>query len=190
MAKKENAQLYKVSRKLNLWSWIGYGTLLVSVLIMSGWFPEILEANLVVTQSDGLYSVVFFGITLVVSILSLAIKSTEFAFRRGYRSNPINLILDPLLIPKLQQRSSTFSLFSIVLSLAVLLYLFGFVALIFRFFSEVIFPGVTDLVNMILSNLVNWALSGVIGNLIYDWMKKMISKQTSDRASSESKSAQ
>jgi hypothetical protein len=122
-------------------------------------------------------SILAFLISLILTYIAIPIQVTTTVALIGFKSNPINLILDPLAIPRYLKRSSIFSLVSVVIYIISILYLIGFVDLLFAFLSKEIFPGLSSLANMISANLVSWILSGVIGNFIYDMLKKMVSKE-------------
>jgi hypothetical protein len=172
-AERENYDMFSLSKKLNLVAWI----LIIILFTFYGVLGYLDLDSILNNFNPSNISILAFLISLILTYIAIPIQVTTTVALIGFKSNPINLILDPLAIPRYLKRSSIFSLVSVVIYIISILYLIGFVDLLFAFLSKEIFPGLSSLANMISANLVSWILSGVIGNFIYDMLKKMVSKE-------------
>ncbi len=181
-AERENYELVSLSKKLYLTAWVLLAITILLFGILGMQFSSQSQAITNTPASSGETELPAWVALLLVSpviLLSVSLASLIFTipFFWGIRSNPRGLILDPLAIPRMRKSMAIVSMIAIVPLTATLLTLVGFVNIVFEFLKNVVLPGLTNLVNMILANLVSWILSGVIGNFIYDLLKKIVSRE-------------
>jgi hypothetical protein len=184
-AERENSELISLSKRLYLIAWILIAvtiSLLVVLGIQSSNQNQ-LTINTISLSEEPLppWALLIIFSPIILFSASVGLLTFTIPFFKGIRSNPRGMILDPLAIPRMQKRLSIISMIAIVPSIAVLLAAVGFVNILFEFLKNVVLPGFTNLINMIVANLVNWALSGVIGNFIYDLLKKIVLREKRER---------
>jgi hypothetical protein len=94
------------------------------------------------------------------------------AFQLGFQAN-VHFLFEPEFLSKARIAISALNITLMILSALAIFYLSGIVALIFAFFQNQVFPGLSTLTNMILANLAGGILSGLIGNFVYDLLKRI-----------------
>lgn len=180
-AERENSELISLSKRLYLIAWILIAVT-ISLLVIFGLQSSNqnqLTTNTISLSEEPLpaWALLIIFSPIILFSISAGLLTFTIPFFKGIRSNPRGLILDPLAIPRIQKRLSIISMIVIVPSIAVLLSVVGLVNLLFEFLKNVVLPGFTNLLNMIIANLVNWIFSGVVGNFIYDLLKKMVLRE-------------
>jgi hypothetical protein len=170
---RPNPRLPAIAKKLDL---VSTG---ISILVFAFAFyefrynREIILHNLKVLPSD-------VAPILIISFASLwGIITAMRAFQIGFQAN-VHFLFEPEFVSKGRILISAANIFSMIMSAAALLYLLGFISLILTYFENQIFPSLSAFTNMVLANITGWILSGVIGNFVYDMLKRIFTRKEKD----------
>ena len=108
---------------------------------------------------------------LVVYFFLIFFIQTEYFLRVDPKSDVTKASLS-----RLSKIGSISNYILVIISISVLFYIYGLPIIIYDFLVSTIFPFLSQELNKLLSNLINWAIAGIVGGYAYKYFVRIVNR--------------